>query len=542
MHLKARAVRHTGRFGDERGFTMLLAVVVLAVTTLLIAGTYVAVLNDTGLSRNDLDQKRALAAAQAGIQAYNFQLNQNVNYWENCSSVSNVTVSGSTSADAGSLETYTVTPVVASTAPSGTTQCSTVNPIGTMIEGSTAATAAGTFRIQSTGYSCPTSSPAPTCAGGVHRTIVAQYRSPSFLNFVYYTDYEVLDPSATPGNPTGCAVHYPSTRGNGCQPIEFVTGDSIKGPMHSEDWLLICGSPVFGRTSADQIQAAGHSDEGTGCGDSATMTGTFNNSSPSLLPPSTNAQILNVTQAAFHYTGVTTIVLNGASMTVTNANINGGVAQTVADPTNGVVYVSTSATLGCPVTYTPFNPSYTGNTGCGNVYVSGNYNTSLTIASDNDIIINGSITTPVNSSGVPTGTAVLGLIANDFVRIYHPVVGTRRSGSGQCDDGSRNAQPVTNDPASLQDPTIYAAILAVNHSFIVDNYDCGANLGTLNVYGAIAQLYRGPVGTGGGNSGYLKDYKYDDRLATTEPPYFLNPVSAHWSVSRQTECDVVASC
>ena len=75
----------------------------------------------------------------------------------------------------------------------------------------------------------------------------------------------------------------------------------------------------------------------------------------------------------------------------------------------------------------------------------------------------------------------------------------------------------------------------------VDNYDCGDQLGTLHVYGAIAQLFRGPVGTIG-NSGYLKDYRYDDRLATTEPPYFLNPVSAHWSVSRETECDVAASC
>ena len=476
MHLSARADRHTGRFGDERGFTMLLAVFVLMITTLLIGGTYMAVLNDTHLSRNDLDQKRALAAAQAGIQAYNFQLNQNVNYWENCSSQSNVTVSGSTSADAGSLETYTVTPVIATSAPSGTTVCSTTNPIGTMIEGSTAQAAAGTFRIQSTGYSCPTSSPAPTCTGGVHRTIVAQYRSPSFLNFVYYTDYEVLDPSATPGNPTDCAVHYPN-RGNDCQSIQFVSGDSIKGPLHSEDTLLVCGSPVFGRTSADQIQAAAHSNEGNnGCTDSSTMTGTFNNAAPSLLPPSTNAQILNVTQAAYHYTGVTTIVLNGASMTVTNANVNGGLPQTVAFPSNGVVYVSTSATLGCPVTYTPFNPSYTGNAGCGNVYVSGNYNTSLTIASDNDIIINGNITTPttlVNGVNVPSGTAALGLIANDFVRIYHPVVGTRRSSGGQCDDGQGGGS-VTNDPASLTDPTIYAAILAVNHSFIVDNYDCGS--------------------------------------------------------------------
>ena len=48
---------------------------------------------------------------------------------------------------------------------------------------------------------------------------------------------------------------------------------------------------------------------------------------------------------------------------------------------------------------------------------------SLTIASENDIVINGNITTPVNSEGTPTTNALLGLIANNFVRIYHPVVG-----------------------------------------------------------------------------------------------------------------------
>jgi len=523
MHLKARLQRHARRCADERGFTMLLAVFVLTITTLLLGGAYIAVLDDSALSRNDLDQKRAYAAAQAGIQAYNFQLNQNVNYWESCLPAANsspVTVPGS--ADAGATETYTIKPLVAGTAPSGTTQCDVNNPIATMIEGSSAGTAAGTFRISSTGQSA-----------GVSRTIVAQYRSPSFLNFVYYTDYEVLDPSATPGNPTGCAVHWPS-RGNGCQPIEFVSGDSIKGPLHSEDWLFVCGNPVFGRTRADQIQAAGHSDEGTGCGDNSTMTGTFNSSSPSLLPPSTNAQILNVTQPAFHFTGVTKIVLNGGQMSV-----NGGAY--INDPTNGVVYVSTDATAGCPVTYTPFTATYTGNTGCGNVYVSGNYNTSLTIASDNDIIINGNIyPTGVALGAAPSGTALLGLVANDFVRIYHPVTPARDS---TTDCGTSGGGNVSNGTGSLQNPYIYAAILAVNHSFIVDNYDCGNQLGTLHVYGAIAQLYRGPVGTGGsGGTGYLKDYNYDDRLATTEPPYFLNPVSAHWFVSRQTECDVAASC
>ena len=51
------------------------------------------------------------------------------------------------------------------------------------------------------------------------------------------------------------------------------------------------------------------------------------------------------------------------------------------------------------------------------------------------------------------------------------------------------------------------------HSFIVDNYDCGAKLGNLDVNGAIAQKYRGAVGTERlGGTGFLKNYWYDDRL------------------------------
>lgn len=58
------------------------------------------------------------------------------------------------------------------------------------------------------------------------------------------------------------------------------------------------------------------------------------------------------------------------------------------------------------------------------------------------------------------------------------------------------------------------------------------------VYGAIAQRFRGPVGTGNGltpSTGYRKEYVYNDRLRYREPPYFLDPVQASWRISRSTE-------
>jgi hypothetical protein len=76
-------------------------------------------------------------------------------------------------------------------------------------------------------------------------------------------------------------------------------------------------------------------------------------------------------------------------------------------------------------------------------------------------------------------------------------------------------------------------MLSTSHSFLVDNFRCGRSLGNLNVYGAIGQKWRGIVGLIG-TSGYDKEYIYDERLATDEPPYFLAPLKAGWKIARET--------
>jgi hypothetical protein len=90
-----------------------------------------------------------------------------------------------------------------------------------------------------------------------------------------------------------------------------------------------------------------------------------------------------------------------------------------------------------------------------------------------------------------------------------------------------------NGTGSITNETIDAAILAISHSFIVDNYSCGSELGTLTVNGAIAQNYRGVVGTTGGN-GYVKSYNYDSRLKYIEPPSFIAPEKTAWVIGRET--------
>ena len=76
---------------------------------------------------------------------------------------------------------------------------------------------------------------------------------------------------------------------------------------------------------------------------------------------------------------------------------------------------------------------------------------------------------------------------------------------------------------------------------MVDNWFCGASLGTLRVYGAIAQMFRGPVfrvntGAAASITGYpVKDYSYDTKLKYRSPPYFLDPVQAQWRVQTFSE-------
>ena len=166
-------------------------------------------------------------------------------------------------------------------------------------------------------------------------------------------------------------------------------------------------------------------------------------------------------------------------------------------PPNGVIYVTQAS---CSYSVSPLVADYAEPATCATLYVKGTYAQNLTIASKNDVIVNGDITA--------TNGAVGGIIADNFVRVYHPV--TR--GSGNC---------VANVQAP-SDRRIEAAIVSLLHSFIVDNWNCGAHVGNLTVKGAIAQKFRGPVGIVGSTSpGYVKDYQYDDRFRYRSPPFFV---------------------
>ncbi|HEX2703700.1 MAG TPA: hypothetical protein VHM72_09740 [Solirubrobacteraceae bacterium] len=632
MRVSGRKPRLSPR--DEGGFSLVVAIVVLAAATLMLFAAIDAVLGNVQTTRTNLDQQRALLAAQAGLSAYEQQLSADQNYWTTCPGPNGTTgvtsTTGATSAsvpgstDNGSTESYTYANLPAT----GTTYtgCSTVNPIGSTIQGSTSAP--GTFRVKVVGYSKPTSGTNP-----IQRTLVAQFQPSSFLNYVYFTNFEDEDPlyatvsqgSSTRETTANCGVYaWAGRNGSLCQSIPFGSNDSVNGPLHSNDTVLCNANATFGRTSADSIETP---DTLSSNGCNGPINGTQENSANGgwrqiPLPPD-DTQLAAVadggnsslgssttlandcsSSAGCVFDGPTTIVLDGPTSSTNSTNqmtvTNGGVTATLAYPSNGVVYVN--ATSACSAySYSPYgsenqlyggttldsNSSDTDNAGCGDAVVQaapytgtangapyssdtscGNgttsvsgvcpYTQSLTIGAYNDIIIASSLTTTGTTSssactgesgGCPTGTAMLGLIANNMIRIFHPLTGVRNADEQelQCPSSGN-----TNGTGSLVNPVIDAALFSVEDSFIIDNFDCGATasttptkLGDLTVNGTIAQNYRGRIGesAGGENySGYIKNYWYDERLQSLEPPYFLDPVSDSWEVNWVTECDTTASC
>ena len=513
MHLMSR-LREI-RLACERGFTTVTLMGVLMVGGLLVVAGFAAVNPDISLSREDQDQKQAYGAAESGLQWYLNALSKDNNYYLKCTAVPPPNATEAAPVNEvwtgvgtrkwrklpGEKAEYTIElmPAPGKAACSIPDQYSMVDQYGNM-------------RLRVTGRS-----------RGEYRTVIATMRRRNFIDFIYFTDFETLDPAAysNPATMTPRCSRYRAGRaGQGCTEIQFTDDDDVFGPFHTNDNVLICGDPTFGRTVRDLIEVNGPPGQGfvSNCaGSTADIDGTLDQPAGTLGMPPSNQGLKNVADPAYRLLGYTVIQLNGANMLVRNFKKFGDNSfHTMNLPPNGVLYVENDPLQGgCTAAYDRDNDYSSQQAGCGDIWISGNYSADLTVAADNDIVVNGHLDR--NNEGL-----LLGLIANNFVRVYHPV-------SSDCDN---------NATGTISNLRVQAAILALNHSFIVDNWRCGTPTGDLSVDGAIAQKFRGPVGTGSGGSistGYRKDYEYNDRLRYREPPYFLDPVQAAWRIARQNE-------
>jgi Tfp pilus assembly protein PilE len=550
--LAGRLRRRLAATRSEEGFAMIIALVVLVVAGLMAAVALSAETEDNKLTHTYIVQQEAYAAAQAGIQEFKYELGSNNNYWATCPKTSKpLTVPGTTN------ETYTYRFLHSE---KHTQKECEEKKQAAMIE--TSGSANGTFRVEATG-SVPgecgekvlTEKGFTENAKGkvCTRSIVTTFTHPGFINYVFVSNYEILDPVATSPEPKDCEEYYKERKeksaqkkwGGDCQEITWAATDKVKGPFHTNDGALVATGATFGREGHnDSIEMNQGHYEGT-----PKINGSgYTESAGTLLPPETDAELLESAESGYKLKGRVELQLEEGSpnkIKVTKWTAGKAETETKNFPANGVVYVE-DGSKGCPIKYTPFGPKYTGDSECGNAYIKGTYNESLTIGAANDVIVIGNTTTTGGGSGgEPTGTATLGLIATNFVRVYHPVKETSCGSTCENTSSNCNEENMTKAETEALSKELFgatpeslivdAAILSTKHSWIVDNYLCGNSLGTLTVWGSIAQFWRGPVGTGGTHGFSSKNYNYDERLATNQPPSFLSPTTTGaWKAERET--------
>jgi len=528
---------------NENGIALSTVVIVGFVLMAMTGATMRYAVAEMDISRHDQDWNGALAAAEAGIDDYIFRVNNDNGYWAH----------GNDDPDNPGMSSWASVP--GSTNEGQFTYTVDNSHIGLD----------GTVDITSSGK-----------VGNAVRTVHASVRPRHFLDFLYFTDYETIDPivypilyglSETWAN-SNCARYKfgsPARTHDDCRDIQFAAGDVIKGPLHSNDAILI--GPNQNGNAAQFMGNVSTNWPGVIDGGQPRRWW-YNGSKPN--PHFANAadprfvsrieMPIAVTELRTKaeadgclFRGPTRIVLksNGlmdvwSPMTPTTWNCGGG-SSTLTNrplPANGVLYVDNSTSGSCGskdgrsqnrVGYPIINSSSnydltnyytTNNCRSGDIFIKGQLKGRLTVAAKNKLIVTDDLTYADQDS-------LLGLIAENTVEVYHPVDCTSSSSSCDMDRESRDGGGKFNDA------TIHAAILSLQHSFYVQNFNRGShsNLDDLIIKGAIAQKFRGAVGTGGASpsTGYLKDYTYDQRLKYISPPEFLDPVNSAWLVATWAE-------
>lgn len=580
---------------DDSGVALMTVVGLAAVMLILVTTALSYSVGGMTKARNDQNWNAALAAAYAGVDEYASRLANDSTYTKYGNPLAPFT------ANTGSATTVTLPPAGTNDAFGVDKPGSWASVAGTSARASfryevdnSQYTRNGVIRVRSTGR-----------VGQETRSVIANLKQQGFLQFLYFTKYEISDPLISNSN---CVPSYAFLSGGviqhnaNCTEISFASNDVINGPLHSNDELRICGTTFNGEVTTSSTLNPNWVNT---C--SSNPTWVTGSTGPKLkgaldIPPTNLAManearvdLADVPRPGCLYTGPTTITLtsdgkmrvvspwttwtqpsftagiasqnpamcgkpgtgagnlgdpNGATIPVLDSNLiyvqtvpGAPPAGTTADPNyratvptgltctssgaanagwsfGSTVYPAANESL--PPTSTPANPAYD----CrhGDAYVSGDMHGSLTIASQNYIYVTGNI------KYVDKAADLLGLVGQNAVWVLNQM----KSCSAVV--AQRAATCVALKAAS--DIEIDAAILCVQHTFLVQNNDAGGVRGKLTILGAIAQLFRGPVGqsqNGSITQGYRKDYWYDARLRSAAPPKFLAPTSTTYGVTQYVD-------
>lgn len=297
---------------------------------------------------------------------------------------------------------------------------------------------------------------------GMTKCLQVKVGQQNFSRYAYFSDLEK--------SPSGSTIW-------------FFTKDVFYGPVHTNDQMHIYGSPTFYEEVSSAASSIDYYHGGPPEDNPTFHKGITLNASTIPLPINTDMLLDKANQPGG-------LVLSGNPVRIRfmlDSSDNpflrvtiGGTTSDMSYPANGVIYVN------------------------GKAQVEGVVRGQLTIGCSGDIEIMDNITYYTDPRIDPTSTDLLGLVAERNVYM----------------DGDPSGP---NYDAA--DETVMAAIMALNTSWTVENYNQGTPRGKLIVYGGIIQKQRGPVGTfysstGQVATGYEKDYTFDPRLMDNPPPAF----------------------
>ena len=533
---------------DESGMALIAVIGIGAVITILVVSGIAMAMGGVHRARDDQDWNGSLAAAYAGVEDYESRLAADPLYYKYGNPLAPFT-----KATASAV----IAPPAAETNPAFTlgsdATWAQVGGSGTgasfryEVDNSTYGST-GTIRLRSTGR-----------VGAETRTIVADLRQQGFIDFLYFTDYEIADPDIT-GKPKSCAQYAWAGRPSSptCESIQFGARDTLGGPVHSNDALQICGATFGGKvTSSNNPKGtpASRYVKPTGCAkpvfEAAAGPGDLYGPafSPVIGMPATNSQLKKETRTDYSptpgclYTGPTSITFTAdGRMTVrspwtqatwvTGDPVTSGSAPaacglpgtgsgelgspqgaTVAVPDNNVIYVQDvpnvpgnpntptsemTATIGCRSADDLQAGNGLGFPMAGEVVTM----TDAYSCKRGDVFVRGTVHGSVTVAGENYVYVTGNLTYADSTRDVLGLVGNNAVwvwNPMACTSpaGSLSAGTCSKVTPLLtgKDRKIDAAIISVAHTFQVQNYSIGGPRGTLSVRGAIAQRFRGTVAT-----------------------------------------------
>ena len=409
---------------SEAGVAMIIAITVVMLLTLITLTIYTQAIQQLPIARHDQDHETAVHAAEAGIDEYLSRLAQNANYWA--------------TTDPTNLAFTSFVPVAGPSA-NGESFRYSVDTSSAFTTGIVYLTASGKSR-------------------NVIRTVRVGLRRQGFLDYLWFTDHERIDPALRSESDPNCFLYgwqyNPSTSKWGPDPnncnglVYWTTSANLTGPVHSNDSFFVSGNPTFSQAPESYFNS-GPSGGGPGA-DKFAAEGTvvtktaWGTASPSgmkggpksgtnLQFPATATSIKSQADKAATgsptgclYTGPTTITLkvvggvgkmNVSTQTPTtgNTHLNAGCvgATPTTDlnlPANGVIFIENNPTSGTDrITSGCASPC------SGDVSVKGTLKGQLTIAAEDDVTIIDDVT----YNTYPGGTDVLGLVASNNVAVCH---------------------------------------------------------------------------------------------------------------------------